>query len=130
MKNSIFIICPPYPLCTSVLQQICYNFLEQKTPNRKCQSICKLNKVRYLDCNIYGYRQEIKIRYMIVNCALYLLQLSSAKKWKNRHLKQCGAEYYHYLKLPSHTSPPSHTVPLYLNSNHYGLYRSTMLNPS
>ena len=27
---------------------------------------------------------------MIVNFALYLLQLSSAKKWKNRHLKQCS----------------------------------------
>ena len=26
---------------------------------------------------------------MYVNCSLYLLQLSSAQKWKNLHLKQC-----------------------------------------
>ena len=45
--------------------------------------------VRYIDRNIYGCRPEIKIRYMDVNCALYLLQLSSAQKWKNRHLQQC-----------------------------------------
>ena len=32
---------------------------------------------------------KIKIPNMDVNCALYLLQLSSAPKWKNRHLKQC-----------------------------------------
>ena len=42
----------------------------------------------YVDRNIYGYRPEIKIRYMDVNCALYLLQLSSAQKWKNWNLKQ------------------------------------------
>ena len=30
---------------------------------------------------------------MDVNCALYLLQLSSAQKWKNRHLKQCTVQY-------------------------------------
>ena len=36
----------------------------------------------YIDCNIYGYRPEIKIRYMDVNCAFYLLQISSAQKWK------------------------------------------------
>ena len=29
---------------------------------------------------------KIKIPNMDVNCALYLLQLSSAQKWKNRHL--------------------------------------------
>ena len=46
--------------------------------------------VRYIDRNIYGCRPEIKIRYMDVNCALYLLQLSSVQKWKNRHLKQCN----------------------------------------
>ena len=45
--------------------------------------------VRYIDRNIYGCRPEIKIRYMDVNGALYLLQLSSAQKWKNRHLQQC-----------------------------------------
>ena len=38
--------------------------------------------------HIYGYRQEIKIRYMDINWALYLLQLSSAQKWKSQHLKQ------------------------------------------
>ena len=36
-----------------------------------------------------GYGQEIKIRYMDVNCALNVLQLSSTQKWKNQHLKQC-----------------------------------------
>ena len=38
---------------------------------------------------MYSYRPEIKIQYLDVNCALYLLQLSSAQKLKNRHLKQC-----------------------------------------
>ena len=41
----------------------------------------------YIDCNIYGYRPEIKIRYMDVNCAFYLLQISSAQKWKKPALK-------------------------------------------
>ena len=36
-----------------------------------------------------SYRPEIKIRYKDVNCALYLMQLSSAQKQKNRHSKQC-----------------------------------------
>ena len=46
-------------------------------------------KIWYIDRNMTGYRPEIKIQYMDVNCAAHVLLISSTQKWKNRHLKQC-----------------------------------------
>ena len=75
------------------LRQIRCNIPVHKKDHRKWAVHLQVKKkIRYLDRNMTGYGPEIKIRCMDVNCALYLLQLSTAQKWKNRHLKQCSVQ--------------------------------------